>query len=300
MPSWRGRGLAVVAALMGVATACARTTGDPSGALDRDDASAAPLDACGTCLAASCAFATSRCNAEPTCAAWDRCASRSCEDGGACADTCPQPKGSAAESAAADLSRCRASARSSCNGCPSGKSAHPLLDDACSGVDDFYRVDRASCTAPPTETPGRVRCRACMVSRCCESRRACENDVACKSMLGCTYCDENTFTSCFDRIPAGIPRYGEYLACVNVSCARDCLDDPSRLDPCVACWFDRCGDEFATWHALPEVARADACSLDCKGNESCSEKCNEASTRLPEYGVFSLCQQARCRDACGF
>ncbi len=255
---------------------------------------------CWTCVkgADGCAPQIETCSADPECAGYLTCLEGCAvdKDGNAdvaCTSACPTGTGSEAKKAIAELDTCREKgAGASCSACgvvPITMYTSPVLNQVC--------------TTPSVESNV---CYICEDEKCCDSYAKCAANAECQALKMCLVdCfgnnGMNCQKTCTEQHPQGVADFGAKVACTVVICAADQpMCDRSQRDPCEACLFETCADEYATFLDGPEGYALEGCIGACPMDDAvCGKKCYDAYPLAAERSIeLGACVTVACAGKC--
>lgn len=282
-------------------------SGTQTDSSDSLDSSAANYSnsACGKCVAQACNTAIMACESDPDCSAYLACLD-GCAVGAdgdvepTCAAACPKGTSSSGTAAEMQLTTCRTSgAGAACSACgiDSGSAGNPIVHQKCTPMNDVSQ------------------CAICEDDHCCQTYAACHADPDCHAMQRCLVdcysgvsddagspqggapdggsCD----LICAAAHPKGLVEWAPRDTCISVFCTVACENPPMPpLDPCLACIYSKCADEFADLNGTPDGYLFAACITVCpSGANPCTAACMSKypTTMGPENALIS-CQQASC------
>jgi hypothetical protein len=150
-------------------------------------------------------------------------------------------------------------------------------------------------------------CYSCDDQYCCPSQAACANDTGCVAyktcMKKCTAPGAdggyNSCTlQCDSNDPSGHTVYSPYFACVQKNCLAPC--GGNTTDPCTACLYASCTNEFYTCQSTAACDTMLACINLCFGDTNCETVCRSKgdSTVQEMANAVLTCAATYCSNVC--
>jgi hypothetical protein len=245
------------------------------------------------CFEEKCASEINTCKADPECPAFLSCLEACPADATgaadpACVAACPKGMGSQSMMAATAVDACRTDgAGAGCLACTAAQPEYtsPVLNQVCPN--------------PSMET---YVCFVCEDEKCCDSYVKCKDNPECQALLktcipGCAAGDTSCEKNCAAQHPDGADDLGSLLACMRVRCfAEQEMCDRCLRSPVEVCFYDTCGDTYATFLAGKDGYALTACILACPLDDVvCDQMCYDAYPEaFARYEDFVECAGTNC------